>query len=104
MSDRLRDVLRGLREAPVPPCPEIRPAAPERARGPWGLVAAAAMLVVLGLSLYPRPKEEAPTPAAVASRLSEIETRVSAVEHEELRSLLALELALLRRELELAQK
>lgn len=100
----LRDVLQGLREAPIPPCPEIRAAAPERARGTWGLVAAAAMLVVLALSLFPRARAEAPTPAAISSRLSSLESRVSAVEHAELRSLLDLELALLRRELELSQK
>ncbi|HEX7897380.1 MAG TPA: hypothetical protein VF950_06450 [Planctomycetota bacterium] len=98
-----RDILRGLREAPVPPCPEIRPAAPERPRVPWGLAAAAAMLLALVLSLYPRPAVETPTPAAVSARISDIEARVSALRHEELRSLLERELALLRRELELAR-
>jgi hypothetical protein len=98
-----QDVLRGLREAPVPPCPAIVAAPPEPRRAPWGVVAAAAMLLVLVLSLYPRPKPATPTPAAVATRLSEIEARVSAVRHEELRSLLERELALLRRELALTE-
>ena len=98
-----QEILRGLREAPVPPCPEIRPAPPERRRAPWGLAAAAAMLLVLVLSLTPRAKTEVPSAAAVSTRISEIEVRVSGVQHEELRSLLERELALLRRELALTK-
>jgi hypothetical protein len=98
--ERLRDALRGLREAPIPSCPAMRPASPEPPRSAWGLAAAAAMLGILLWTLRPSPKPE----AALASRLSELEARVAAVEHEQLRTLLRRELALLRRELELASR
>ena len=99
--DKLRDVLRGLRDAPVPRCPKIRPAAPEPRRGPWGLVAAAVLLAILAWTLRPAPPPAAP---ALAARLSELEARVAAIEHPQLRSLLGEELALLRRELELTTR
>jgi len=103
--ERIRDLLGGLRQAPVPPVPEIRPAPPVQRRVPLvPLAAAAAMLVALGASLFLLPERAAAGPAAVAHRLDDLETKLTRVEHEGLRSLLAREVELLRRELRLASE
>jgi hypothetical protein len=101
LDDRIRRVLGGLREAPVPPIPALRPAA-ERSRAPLGLIAAAAMLMALAGSLFflpRRPSEE----GLLAARIEALESRIARIEHEELRDLLGRELVLLRKELELAR-
>ena len=101
LDDRIRTALRGLREATVPPAPALRPAAPP-SRLPLGLLAAAGMLAALVASLASFHRPPAPE-GALAARISALEERIARVEHEELRLLLGRELALLRRELEIAR-
>jgi hypothetical protein len=101
LDDRIRSALGGLRGAAIPPVPALR-AASGRARGSLGLVAAAAMLLALAgtLWVFPRPQGDA---GLLAKRLETLESQIHRVDHEELRDLLGRELALLRRELELAR-
>ena len=105
LDDRIRSALSGLKQAPVPPVPRIRPLMAEhRPAGP-ALLAAAAMLVVLAGTLYLIPgRGRAPEAAAVAVRISALEARIARIENDELRALMGHELALLRRELELSQR
>jgi hypothetical protein len=106
MSDldhQIRGALAGLRAASAPPVPKIRPARPEpRDRLPV-LAAAAAMLLLLAAALTFMPSRTAATGAVLAARITSLESRIAKIEHDELRSLLGRELALLRRELELSQ-
>jgi hypothetical protein len=103
LDDRIRDVLGGLRQAPIPRVPRIQPAAPRPRRLPPALFAAAAMLLLLAASLYFMPsRSRAPEAAALADRISTLEARIARIEDEQLRSLMGRELALLRRELELS--
>jgi hypothetical protein len=60
------------------------------------------MLVLLAGSLFAAFRSPAPE-QRLADRMESIEERIERIEHEELRALLARELALLRRELELSQ-
>jgi hypothetical protein len=101
--DRIRGALSGLRQAPVPDVPRLNPVRPEPRLAPPALFAAAAMLLLLAGSLYFMPTHAAgPEASAVADRIRSLETRVARVQDVELRGLMALELSLLRRELELA--
>lgn len=103
LDDRIRDLLGGLRQAPIPKVPSIRPAAPRPRRLPPALFAAAAMLLLLAGSLTFMPsRSRTPEAAALAGRISTLEARISRIEDEQLRSLMGRELALLRRELELS--
>lgn len=101
LDDRIRAALTGLRRAPAPELPRLEPR-PEPRATPTPLVAAAAMLALLAGSLYFLPARPAAVPAGLADRITALESRIAAVEHQELRRLLGRELALLRRELELA--
>ena len=103
LDDRIRGTLAGLRAAPPPAVPELRPAPPEPRATLAVLIAAAAMLVLLGVGLTFVPSRQARAEAALADRITSLEARIAKIEHEELRSLLGRELALLRRELELSQ-
>ena len=102
LDQRIRGALAGLREASAPPVPKIRPARTDPRNRALVLVAAAAMLVLLaaGLTFMPSPPSE--TEAALAARITSLESRIAKIEHDELKSLLGRELALLRRELELS--
>ena len=103
LDDRIREVLGGLRQAPIPKVPRIRPAAPPTRRLPPALFAAAAMLVLLAGSLYVMPsRSRGAEVAALAERISTLEARIARIQDDELRSLMGRELALLRRELELS--
>jgi len=102
LDDRIRGTLAGLRQAPVPAVPTLGPARPEPRVAPATLIAAAAMLVLLAAGLTFMPSRPSADEAALADRITSLETRIAKVEHEELRSLLGRELALLRRELELS--
>jgi hypothetical protein len=103
IDDAIREAFRGLRQASVPPVPEIRPAPPVPRRVPLvPLGAAAAMLAGLAAMLFPLPSRPLPAAAAVAHRLDAVEAKLPRVEHEELRRLLAREVELLRLELRLA--
>jgi hypothetical protein len=103
LDDRIRGALAGLRQAPTPDVPKIVPAVPAPRSAPVALSAAAGMLVLLAGSLYFMPSPSRAPEAVLDDRITALETRVKQVNHEELRSLLSRELALLRRELELAQ-
>jgi hypothetical protein len=103
LDDRIRGALAGLRQAPVPAVPKVRPARPEPRMGPPVLIAAAAMLVLLAVALTFMPPRRSAPEAALADRITSLEARIAKIEHDELRSLLGRELALLRRELELSQ-
>jgi hypothetical protein len=103
LDERIRGALSGLREAPIPKVPRIRSAAPVRRATPSALVAAALMLVLLGGSLVILPfRKRGPEAADVAARITALEGRIAAIENDELRTLMSRELALLRRELDLA--
>lgn len=102
LDDRIRGALAGLRQAPTPDLPRLEPR-PEPRTTPTPLLAAAAMLVLLAGSLYLMPSRPPAPDAVLAGRITALETRIAKIEHEELRSLLGRELALLRRELELSQ-
>ena len=102
LDDRLRDALGGLRRAPVPRVPQIRPATSESRRVAPALSAAAAMLLILAGSLTFMPSRRLVPETVLADRISALEIRISRIEDEELRSLMRRELALLRRELELS--
>ena len=105
MSDldhRIRGALAGLRQAPTPAVPRLRPAPPEPRTAPPVLIAAAAMLVLLAVTLTFVPSRGRGGDALTA-RIASLEARIAKIEHDELRSLLGRELALLRRELELSQ-
>lgn len=102
LDDRIREALSPLGRAPAPDAPPLRPAPPEPRATPLGLAAAVAMLVLLAGSLF-TASLRAPAPEVrLASRMESLETRIGKFEHEDLRALLERELALLRRELELA--
>jgi len=106
MSDldhRIRGALAGLRQASVPALPKLAPGRPEPGAAPSGLLAAAAMLLLLAGSLTILPSRSAAPEAVLSDRISSLESRIANVEHHELRSLLGRELSLLRRELELSQ-
>jgi hypothetical protein len=102
LDDRIRAALGGLRQAPVPRIPRIRAAAPEARATPRALLAAAAMLLLLAGSLTLMPSRSRGPEAALAARIAALEARISRIENEELRALMGRELALLRRELDLA--
>jgi len=102
LDDRIRNVLGGLHQAPVPRIPRIRPADPAPRSAPPALFAAAGMLLLLAGSLYLLPSRGR-GPEALADRITALESRIGRIENEELRSLMGRELALLRRELELVQ-
>jgi len=102
LDERIRGALSGLRRAPVPDPPRLRPATPERRSFPPALFAAAAMLIVLAASLTFMPLRERGPAAVVSHRIEALETRIARIEDEELRALMGRELALLRRELELS--
>ena len=104
LDDRLRDALGGLRRAPVPSTTKVRAASPEPRSIMPALSAAAAMLLLLAASLFFMPPHSIRPEAALADRIAALETRISRIEDEELRSLMGRELALLRRELELARQ
>ena len=103
LDDRIRSALIGLRQAPAPAVPKLRPARPDPRPGPPVLIAAAAMLVLLAVGLTFVPSRRTGNPAALADRITTLEARIAKIEHDELRSLLGRELALLRRELELSE-
>jgi hypothetical protein len=105
MSDldhRIRGTLAGLHQAPVPAVPKLGPARTEPRTAPPVLIAAAAMLVLLAAALTFMPSRPPAGAAVLSDRITSLETRIALIEHEELRSLLDRELALLRRELELS--
>jgi hypothetical protein len=102
LDDRIRGVLDGLHQAPIPKIPRIRPAAPQRRAAPPALFAAAAMLLLLAGSLTLMPSRPQGQETALANRINALESRIARIEDEELRSLMGRELALLRRELELS--
>jgi len=103
LDDRIRGALAALRHVSTPAVPKLRPARPEPRTTPLVLVAAAAMLVLLAVGLTLMPSRPPAPEAALADRITSLEARISKIEHDELRSLLSRELALLRRELELSQ-
>jgi len=103
LDDRIRGALGGLRLAPVPSVPTLRPARPEPRTAPPALFAAAALLLLLAGALVFVPARSAPPDAALAGRITSLEARIAKIEHDELRSLLNRELALLRKELEISQ-
>ena len=103
IDDRIRGALAGLREAEVPAVPKIRPARPEPRTAPPALIAAAAMLLLLAGSLTFMPSRQPAPEMVLSDRISSLESRIAKVQHDELRTLLGRELALLRRELELSQ-
>ena len=103
LDDRIRGALAGLRHAPAPAVPRIRPARPEPKTPPPALLAAAGLLVLLAVALTFVPSRPPAAEAALAVRITSLEARIAKIEHDELRSLLGRELALLRRELELSQ-
>jgi hypothetical protein len=103
LDDRIRGALAGLREASTPPLPKLRPARPEPRHLAPVLAAAAAMLLLLTAALTFMPSRPSEAEAALSARITSLESRIAKVEHDELRSLLGRELALLRRELELSQ-
>lgn len=103
LDDRIRVALSGLREAPTPPLPQLRPARAERPNPGPVLAAAAAMLLLLTAALTFVPSRPSAAEAALSARIASLESRITKIEHDELRSLLGRELALLRRELELSQ-
>jgi hypothetical protein len=102
LDDRIRGALAGLREAPAPPVPKLRPARPEPRNLVPVLAAAAMMLLLLTAALTFMPSRPSPADAALSARITSLESRIAKIEHDELRSLLGRELALLRRELELS--
>ena len=102
LDERIRGALSGLRQAPVPDPPRLRPATPERRSIPPALFAAAAMLILLAASLYFMPSRDPGPETVAARRIAALETRIARIENEELRGLMGRELALLRRELELS--
>jgi len=103
LDDRIRGALAGLRRVPAPAVPRIRPARPEPRTPPPVLLAAAGLLVLLAVALTFVPSRPPAAEAALADRITSLEARIAKIEHDELRSLLGRELALLRRELELSQ-
>jgi hypothetical protein len=103
LDDRIRGALAGLRRARPPAVPSLRPARPEPRTAPLVLLAAAAMLVLLAVTLTLMPSRVPVPKAPLADRITSLEARIAKIEHDELRSLLGRELALLRRELELSQ-
>jgi hypothetical protein len=102
LDERIRGALAGLRQAPLPDVPRLRPPKPERRSFPPALFAAAAMLVLLAGSLTIMPLRNRGPETIVAHRIEALETRIGRIENEELRALMGRELALLRRELELS--
>lgn len=102
LDDRIRASLAGLRQAPVPAVPTLGPARREPRTTPATLIAAAAMLVLLAAGLILMPGGPTAAGAEISERIATLETRITKIDHEELRSLLGRELALLRRELELS--
>jgi hypothetical protein len=103
LDDKIRGALAGLRQASTPAVPKLRPARPEPRTPPPVLIAAAALLVLLAVALTFVPSRPPAAEAALADRITSLEARIEKIEHDELRSLLGRELALLRRELELSQ-
>ena len=103
LDDRIRATLGGLREAAVPPVPKLGTPRAKPKTAPPVLLAAAAMLVLLAGALTFMPARPPASEAALGGRIRALEDRITKIEHEELRSLLSRELALLRRELELSQ-
>jgi hypothetical protein len=104
LDERIRGALSGLRQAPIPKVPRIRPAAPERRATLPALLAAALMLLALAGSLITLPSRNRGLAAAgVTARIDALEGRIAKIENEVLRTLMSRELALLRRELDLAQ-
>ncbi len=104
LDERMRGLLSGLRQAPIPRVPRIRSAAQERRATPPALLAAALMLLLLAGSLITLPSHSRGLDAAaVTDRITALEGRIAKIENEELRTLMSRELALLRRELDLAQ-
>ena len=104
LDDRIRGALRPLRRSPVPEVPRLRPASPEPRGTPLGFAAAVVMLALLAGSLWVSAFRPPSAEVRMAGRLQALEARIDKVEHEELRLLLSRELALLRRELELARE
>ena len=102
LDDRIRGALAGLTEAPVPQVPRLRPATARLRTTPPALLAAAAMLILLAGSLFFMPGRARGPEAQVAERIAQLEARIARIENEELRTLMSREVALLRRELELA--
>lgn len=92
----LREALEPLRAAPVPPAPDFRPR-----RSPLAAVVAAAGLLAL-LAWVMRPPAPPPAEPPVAVRLQAVEGRIDSLSASTLKELLQTELALLRREAELA--
>ena len=103
LDERIRGALGGLRSAPTPSVPKIRPARSEPRTAPPALLAAAALLLLLAGALLFVPARTASPDAVLAGRITSLEARIAEVEHDELRSLLNRELALLRKELEISQ-
>lgn len=103
--DGIRAALGALRRAPAPPVPALPAAVPEPPR-PRAAVAAVAAAIVLGavaVGLWMPAKPSLDAAGPLTARIEALEARIGRVAHEELRSLLGRELALLRRELELAR-
>jgi hypothetical protein len=103
LDDRIRGALAGLRQAPTPAVPKLGSPRPEPRTAPPALIAAAAMLVLLAVGLTLMPSRSPAPGAALADRITSLEARIEKIEHDQLRSLLGRELALLRRELEIWQ-